>query len=114
MSYHPAVHYEIVEYLEDGRSPYARWFNRLNAAVAARIDRYVRRMEQGNFGYSTSVGGGVLELHVGFGPGYRVYYGRDEGKLVILLGGGDKRRQSRDIAEARRRWGEYKRTRKTS
>ena len=100
------------EYLEDEESPYAEWFNGLDAIAAARVDRYVRRMAQGNFGYSSSVGGGVQELHVDFGPGYRVYYGRDGAELVILLGGGSKRGQSRDIAEAIRRWERYRRLKK--
>ena len=70
------VEYEIREYVEDGVSPFAEWFGKLDAAAAARVDRYVRRMEFGNFGDSKSVGGGVRELRISFGPGYRVYYGR--------------------------------------
>ena len=66
-------------------------------------------LEQGNFGYSSHVGGGVQELHIDFGPGYRVYYGADEDSIVILLGGGSKRGQSRDIAEAIVRWERLKR-----
>ena len=104
--------FTLREYLEDDRSPYAEWFNGLDAVTAARVDRYVRRMGQGNFGYSSPVGGGVHELHVDFGPGYRVYYGRDGAELVVLLGGGSKRGQSRDIAEAIRRWERYRRLKK--
>ena len=105
--------FSLREYLEDGHSPYAEWFNGLDAVAAARVDRYVRRMEQDNFGCSSHVGGGVQELHVDFGPGYRVYYGRDGAQLIILLGGGSKRGQARDIAEAMRRWDRYRRLRKT-
>lgn len=101
------VDYEIREYVEDDVSPFAEWFGKLDAVAAARVDRYVRRMEQGNFGDSKSVGDGVQELRISFGPGYRVYYGRDGEKLIILLGGGTKRRQSRDIAAAQARWARY-------
>jgi putative addiction module killer protein len=101
--------FQLKEYLDGDRSPYADWFNGLDAVAAARIDRYVRRMEQGNFGYSSHVGGGVQELHIDFGPGYRVYYGKDGEDIIILLGGGSKRGQSRDIAEAIGRWERFKR-----
>ena len=65
-------------------------------------------MEQGNLGDTKSVGEGVLERRIPFGPGYRIYFGRDGVTLIILLGGGTKRRQSRDIEEARVLWGEYR------
>ena len=67
---------ELREYIEDGRSPFARWFAKLPPANAARLDRYLRRMAHGNLGDSKSVGGGVNELRVNYGPGYRIYYGR--------------------------------------
>ena len=72
--------YSLVEYVEGERSYFAEWFSGLVAAPAARIDRYVRRMEFGNFGDSKSVGEGVRELRIDFGPGYRVYYGIDKGR----------------------------------
>ena len=65
-------------------------------------------MELGNFGDHEGVGEGVFELRIDFGPGYRVYYGRDGNELVILCGGGTKKRQSRDIAKAQIRWKAYK------
>jgi len=99
--------FSLVEYVEDERSYFAEWFSGLDAAPAARIDRYVRRMEFGNFGDSKSVGNGVRELRIDIGPGYRVYYGIDEGRIVLLLGGGTKRRQSRDISNAIDRWTTY-------
>lgn len=99
---------EVREYVEGERSPFGEWFDRLDPVAAARIDRYVRRMEAGNFGGAKPVGGGVNELRMDFGPGYRVYYGMDGRTLVILLGGGDKRRQSDDIAAAVARWERYK------
>ena len=104
--------FRILEYLEDCRSFYAEWFNSLDAVPAARIDRYVRRMETGNFADSKSVGEGVRELRINFGPGYRVYYGLDKGRVVLLLGGGTKRTQSQDIKKAINRWTAYKRRKK--
>ena len=105
--------FSLVEYLENEKSCYADWYSGLDAGAAARIDRYVRRMEFGNFGDSKPVGKGVRELRIDFGPGYRVYYGIDEGRIVLLLGGGTKRGQSRDIRTAIDRWTTYqKRKRK--
>ena len=104
--------FTLREYVEDQRSPYADWFNDLEAVTAARLDRHVRRMEQGNFGDSKPVGGGVVELRIDFGPGYRVYFGRDGKELVILLGGGSKKGQSQDIADAIHRWERYKELKK--
>ena len=103
--------YEIKEYTERGKSPFSKWFNELDAMTAARIDSYVRRMENGNFGDSKSVGGGVLELRMRFGAGYRVYYSRDGDTIIILLGGGSKRKQSADIEAAKARWAKYRNVR---
>ena len=76
--------------------------------TAARVDRYVRRLEAGNFGAAKTLRDGVSELRLDFGPGYRVYYGRDGRTVIILLGGGSKRRQDADIAAAVKRWRRYK------
>ena len=103
--------FEIREYTEAGRSPFAEWFDDLDAVTAARVDRYLRRLEAGNFGAAKSLSGGVFELRLDFGPGYRVYYGRDGKTIIILLGGGSKRRQDADIAAAVERWKRYKQTR---
>lgn len=100
--------YKIVEYLENGKSPFARWFNKLAPVTAARVDRYIRRMEQGNFGDSKGVGSGVQELRIDYGPGYRVYYARNGETIIVLLAGGEKRGQSRDIARAKERWHIFK------
>lgn len=103
--------FNVLEYTEAGRSPFADWFNELDAATAARVDRYIRRLEAGNFGAAKALREGVFELRMDFGPGYRAYYGRDGKTIIILLGGGDKRRQSADIAAAVERWKRYKTTR---
>ncbi len=100
--------YAIREYVEGGRSPFGEWFGELDPQTAARVDRYVRRMEAGNLGAAKSLRDGVFELRVDFGPGFRVYYGLAGKTLVILLGGGDKRRQAADIAAAVERWKRYK------
>ena len=100
----------IREYIDpDGRSLYAKWFNRLNAPAAAKVATALVRMEQGNFSTSKGIGEGVLECRIDFGPGYRIYFGKDGDALVILLGGGTKKRQEKDIVNAKILWKEYKR-----
>jgi len=100
----------IREYIHpDGRSSYAKWFNRLNAPAAAKVATAIVRMEQGNFSNSKGIGEGIFECRVDFGPGYRIYFGKDGDALVILLGGGTKKRQQKDIVNAKRLWQEYKR-----
>ena len=100
----------IREYIDpEGRSPYAKWFNRLNAAAAAKVVTALVRMEQGNFSTTKGIGEGILECRIDFGPGYRIYFGRDGEALVILLGGGTKKRQQKDIENAKKLWKEYKR-----
>ena len=100
----------VREYLDkDGRSPFARWFKGLDATSAAKIGTVLYRLEQGNFSRVESVGSGVYECKVNFGPGYRIYFGKDGEELVILLGGGSKKRQSADISMALACWQDYKR-----
>jgi len=102
--------FEIREYTEAGRSPFAEWFDDLDAVTAARVDRYIRRLEAGNFGAAKPLREGVFELRLDFGPGYRIYYGREGRTIIILLGGGSKRQQQADIARAVDRWTRYKQT----
>ena len=85
---------EIREYITtEGRSPYARWFDGLNARAAAKVATALVRTEQGNLSGAKGVGAGVSEYRIDFGPGYRVYFGKDGDTLIILLGGGTKKRQ---------------------
>jgi putative addiction module killer protein len=102
----------VREYLDaGGKSPFARWFAELESQAAAKIATALYRLEQGNFSNVEGVGSGVYEYKVNFGPGYRVYFGKDGDKLVILLGGGSKKRQSTDISAALACWQDYKRRR---
>jgi putative addiction module killer protein len=93
---------------EGGRTPFGTWFRALDTLAAARVQRALARLEAGNTSNVKSVGAGVLELKIDFGPGYRVYFGKDGVEIVILLGGGTKKRQDRDIQTAHVRWQNYK------
>ncbi len=104
--------FEIREYTEGGRSPFAEWFDALDPVTAARVDRSLRRVAGGNFGAAKVLGAGVSELRLDFGPGYRVYFGRDGKTLIILVGGGSKRRPDADIVAAMARWQRYRQTKK--
>ena len=100
---------ELREYeTEDGVSPFGRWFYRLDPRAAARARRATLKLEAGLRPNVEPVGQGVFEAKIDFGPGYRVYFGLDGATLVILLGGGDKREQQKDIREAQERWANYK------
>ena len=80
---------ELREYIDtEGYSPYARWFNRLDAQAAAKVATALVRMEQSNLSNTKGAGGSTLECRIDFSPGYRVYFGRDGDALIILLGGG--------------------------
>lgn len=101
--------HEIREFLYDnGASPFGRWFDSLNAQAAVKVRRAIVRMEMGNLSNAKSVGAGVLECRIDFGPGYRVYFGRDGACLIILVGGGTKKRQAADIAKAKEIWSLHK------
>ena len=101
---------DIREYLDpSGRSAYASWFNRLNPQAAAKVATALTRLAGGNFSNVKGVGSGVFEYKIDFGPGYRIYFGKDGDRLVILLGGGTKKRQQPDIAAALASWQDYKR-----
>jgi putative addiction module killer protein len=95
-----------------GTSPFARWREKLDNVTRARINAAIFRMEAGNFSTAKGVGAGVYELRLDFGPGYRVYFGKDGESLVILLGGGTKKRQQADIESARLLWQEYKQSKR--
>ena len=97
----PSAMVEVREYLDQGgSSPYAAWFDRLNREAAAKVVAALTRLQQGNFSNAKSVGAGVYE--------YRIYFGKDGERLVILVGGGTKKRQQEDIKTALARWQDYK------
>lgn len=99
---------EIVAYVNAaGRTPYAEWHARLDSAVRARVTVAIYRLEAGNFSAAKGAGSGIFELRLDFGPGYRVYFGKDGEQFVILLGGGTKKRQQADIDAAQALWQEY-------
>jgi putative addiction module killer protein len=103
----------ILEYLDtSGRSPYRAWFGALNAQAAAKVAAVLYRMAEGNLSNVKSVGGGVLERRIDYGPGYRIYFGRDGDAVVILLGGSSKQRQQQAIGAAKERWLDYRRRKK--
>ena len=105
---------ELREYFDArDRSPFGAWFRGLNAAAAAKVNTALTRVEQGNLSNVEPVGQGVSELKIHFGPGYRIYFGREGHEVIILLAGGSKKRQRADIAEAKARWADYKVRRST-
>ena len=100
----------LVEYTTpDGKSPLETWLRNLKDTKSkARILNRIDRLRLGNFGDCKSVGSGVYELRVHFGPGFRIYFGLEEQQLVILLCGGDKDTQQKDVARAIKYWEEHK------
>lgn len=101
---------EVVVYERaDGGSPFAEWFDGLDSQAAAKVTVAVARLGEGNLSNVKGVGEGVLEFRIDWGPGYRLYFGRDGQAIVLLLNGGTKRRQERDIQQAKLLWSEYKR-----
>ncbi len=104
---------DVREYLDTvGRSPFAKWLRGLNVQAAAKVATALERLADGNLSSVKAVGAGVPEYRIDFGPGYRIYFGRDGGLLVILLAGGTKKRQQEDIRRAKANWEDY-RKRKT-
>jgi putative addiction module killer protein len=105
---------QILEYLDEaGNSPYRDWFESLNAQAATKVTVALTRILLGNLSNTKGVGAGVQEFRIDFGPGYRIYFGRDGDRMVILLAGGTKSRQQRDIATAQKRWADYKKRKNT-
>ena len=103
--------FDLIVYQQDqGQRPYEKWFQGLRDKRAkSRIAQRLRQVENGTLGDWKSVGEGVLELRIDVGAGYRIYCGRHGDTFVILLCGGDKARQSTDIARAKGFWADWKR-----
>jgi len=100
---------EILEYVtEDGKNVFRSWLRRLKDRTArARIRVRLNRVRLGNFGDCKSLGEGISELRIDYGPGYRVYFGQSGMTVVILLCGGTKQNQSKDIETARKHWADF-------
>ena len=105
----PVIEREIKKLeLQNGLVPFDEWFDSLrDQKMQAAVDARLTRVRAGNFGDAKSVGGGVFELRIALGPGLRVYYGLHGQHVVILLGGGDKRSQPRDIRRAQQLWQQF-------
>jgi putative addiction module killer protein len=100
---------EVREYLDTGgRSPFAAWSDRLNREAAVKVATALARIQQGNLSNAKGIGAGVYEYRIDFGPGYRIYFGKDGERIVIVVGGGTKKRQREDIKTALDRWQDYK------
>ena len=94
---------------QNGREPFTEWFSAIqDTSTQTRIRARLDRLEKGNFGDCASVGAGVFELRLHFGPGYRIYFGEMDKTIVLLLCGGDKSTQARDIQRAKTYWLEHK------
>ena len=101
---------QVTEYVDtQGRSPFGQWFDRLDGQAAIKITAALDRMGRNILSSVKGVGAGVLEYRIDSGPGYRIYFGRDGDTLIVLLGGGTKKRQQRDIETAKGFWREYRR-----
>lgn len=92
----------------NNKEPLTEWLMTLDTTSKVVITKRLERLENGNFGDCEPVGGGVFELRIHYGPGFRVYFGKQSKTIVILLMGGDKRTQERDIVKAKHYWLDYK------
>lgn len=108
---HP-LKYEILEYRKTNeKNVFHDWFFRLDATAAAKVTAAIARLEAGNTSNVKSVGDAVYEYKIHFGPGYRIYFAYAGKTIIILLAGGTKKRQNRDIKTAKKRWKIYKESR---
>ena len=99
---------EFSEYIDAyGKSPFAKWFNDLDAISAAKVRAHMTRVELGNFSNVEPIGDGLSEIKIDFGPGYRVYFRSEIGFLLLLLGGSNKKGQQKAIDQAKSAWKLY-------
>ena len=100
---------EVREYLAaNGKAPFSQWLSSLHdRKTRVRILMRLNRVRLGNFGDCKSIGEGLFELRMTFGPGYRVYFARAGKEIILLLGGGDKNTQSKDIENAKAAWADF-------
>jgi putative addiction module killer protein len=100
----------IIYSTSTGKEPYSEWEERLDKMTMAIVKNRLDRVRLGNFGDATLMKGGegIWELRMDFGPGYRIYFGKSTTNVIVLLVGGNKKNQSRDIAKAKQYWADYK------
>jgi putative addiction module killer protein len=102
------IYIKVLE-TDEGKVPFEEWYDSLKDKVTkVRVRRRLDRLELGNFGDTESIGDGIYELRLHFGAGYRVYFTRVGNTVIVLIGGGDKRTQKRDIVKAKALWRKYK------
>src|SRR5438552_1839284 len=100
--------WKILEYCSQSGGSYFRvWLESLSVELRARVQARIFRIENGNLGDFKNIGHGIFEFRLAFGAGYRIYFGFDSGKIIILLCGGDKAKQHKDILRSRDLWLEY-------
>ncbi|MGD0888285.1 MAG: type II toxin-antitoxin system RelE/ParE family toxin [Acidobacteriaceae bacterium] len=92
---------------EEGHAPFSEWMDRQEAPLYGKLMARLERVELGNLGDHRGIGEGVFELRIDFGAGYRIYFGLDGSELVVLLIGGTKKTQQRDIDTAKHYWRNY-------
>ncbi len=99
---------EIIIYqTENGKEPFYDWLDTLEENIEERIQSRINRVKLGNLGDYKSLGNGILELRLDFGSGYRIYFGFDGSRIIVLLCGGDKKTQTKDIKKAQQYWRNY-------
>jgi len=99
---------EIIVYSDtNGKQPFVKWLNSLSSIIRTRIQQRILRLSVGNFGDFKFLAEGIYELRLDFGPGYRVYFGKDGNTIVVLINGGDKGTQNKDINAAKKYWQDY-------
>ncbi len=102
------IQYNIIMYnykieylvLPNGKAPIIEWLDSLDSSTRKRINQRILRLEDGNFGDSKKLSENISELRFTFGKGYRVYYTEENNKIILLINGGDKSKQSKDIEKA--------------
>ena len=104
----PGTYQVLVFYDGSNQSPYLNWLSSLDLKTQERILDRVSRLERGQFGDYKKIDSSLFELRLFFGPGYRVYFGERGGKLILLLTGGDKSTQNKDITKAKYYWKTFK------
>ncbi|MEI6757904.1 MAG: type II toxin-antitoxin system RelE/ParE family toxin [Chlorobium sp.] len=106
---------EVFEYVDqNGNCPFRDWFDSLDSVPAARAAVYLERVVQGNYLNVAPIGSALSEIKLDFGPGYRIYFGKEDDFILLLLGGSSKKDQKKAIERAKKLWEEHKAYKKRS